>query len=266
MRRCRCCARSASGSPRERPLEGSSSRACLHVTAETANLVRTLARRRRARSRCARPTRCPRRTTSPRRWPSTTAPRSTPRRGEDADAYAGARRGALVALGPHITLDDGADLLVASCTRARPAARRLPRRRPRRRPPACCACARSRPRAAALPGPRRQRGAHRARCSTTTTAPGSRRSTASCARRTSCSPGRTVVVLGYGWTGKGIALRARGAGAQVIVCEVDPMRALEARMEGFEVMPALRGRRRAATSSSRSPAAAACSAPSTSRA
>ena len=51
--------------------------------------------------------------------------------------------------------------------------------------------------------------------------------------------GRTMVVLGYGWTGKGVALRARGAGAQVIVCEVDPMRALEARMEGFEVMPAL---------------------------
>ena len=50
--------------------------------------------------------------------------------------------------------------------------------------------------------------------------------------------GKTIVVLGYGWTGKGVALRARGAGAQVIVCEVDPMRALEARMEGFEVMPA----------------------------
>jgi adenosylhomocysteinase len=51
--------------------------------------------------------------------------------------------------------------------------------------------------------------------------------------------GRTVVVLGYGVTGRGIASRARGAGAQVIVCEVDPMHALEARMEGFEVMPAL---------------------------
>ena len=34
--------------------------------------------------------------------------------------------------------------------------------------------------------------------------------------------GRTVVVLGYGWTGRGVALRARGAGASVIVCEVDP--------------------------------------------
>src|SRR4051812_6943890 len=51
--------------------------------------------------------------------------------------------------------------------------------------------------------------------------------------------GRTVVVLGYGFTGRGIATRARGAGAHVIVCEVDPLRALEARMEGFDVMPAL---------------------------
>ena len=51
--------------------------------------------------------------------------------------------------------------------------------------------------------------------------------------------GHTLVLLGYGMTGKGIAQRARGAGAAVIVCEVDPMRALEARMEGYEVMPSL---------------------------
>jgi adenosylhomocysteinase len=51
--------------------------------------------------------------------------------------------------------------------------------------------------------------------------------------------GRTLVVIGYGWTGRGVAERARGAGASVIVCEVDPVRALEARMQGFEVMPAL---------------------------
>ena len=49
----------------------------------------------------------------------------------------------------------------------------------------------------------------------------------------------TVVVLGYGWTGRGVALRAAGFGASVIVCEVDPLRALEARMEGFTVLPAL---------------------------
>jgi len=51
--------------------------------------------------------------------------------------------------------------------------------------------------------------------------------------------GRTVVVFGYGYTGRGIALRARGAGAWVVVCEVDPLRALEARMEGYEVLQAL---------------------------
>ena len=48
--------------------------------------------------------------------------------------------------------------------------------------------------------------------------------------------GRVVVVFGYGWCGQGIALRAKGAGAQVVVCEVDPVRALEARLEGYEVM------------------------------
>ncbi len=51
--------------------------------------------------------------------------------------------------------------------------------------------------------------------------------------------GQTVVVLGYGWTGRGVALAAHGLGATVIVCEVDPLRALEARMEGFAVMPSL---------------------------
>ena len=51
--------------------------------------------------------------------------------------------------------------------------------------------------------------------------------------------GHTLVLLGYGATGRGIAQRARGAGAVIIVCEVDPLRALEARMDGFEVMPAL---------------------------
>jgi adenosylhomocysteinase len=51
--------------------------------------------------------------------------------------------------------------------------------------------------------------------------------------------GHTMVVVGYGWAGQGVAERARGAGSAVIVCEVDPMRALEARMAGYEVMPAL---------------------------
>jgi adenosylhomocysteinase len=49
--------------------------------------------------------------------------------------------------------------------------------------------------------------------------------------------GSTVVVAGYGWCGRGVASRARGAGAHVVVTEVDPLPALEARMDGFEVMP-----------------------------
>ncbi|MCF6093594.1 adenosylhomocysteinase [Microaerobacter geothermalis] len=49
--------------------------------------------------------------------------------------------------------------------------------------------------------------------------------------------GKTVVVVGYGWCGKGVAMRAKGLGAKVIVTEVDPIKAIEAYMDGFEVMP-----------------------------
>lgn len=49
--------------------------------------------------------------------------------------------------------------------------------------------------------------------------------------------GRKIVVCGYGWCGKGVALRGRGLGAQIIITEVDPIRALEAAMDGFMVMP-----------------------------
>ncbi len=48
--------------------------------------------------------------------------------------------------------------------------------------------------------------------------------------------GKTVAVAGYGWCGRGIALRARGMGSKVIVCEVDPVKAVEAHMDGFRVM------------------------------
>ncbi len=51
--------------------------------------------------------------------------------------------------------------------------------------------------------------------------------------------GKKVVVCGYGWCGHGIALRARGLGAQIIVTEVEPVRALEAMMDGSQVMPLL---------------------------
>ena len=49
--------------------------------------------------------------------------------------------------------------------------------------------------------------------------------------------GKNFVIAGYGWCGKGVAMRARGMGAQIIVTEVNPIRALEAAMDGFRVMP-----------------------------
>ena len=49
--------------------------------------------------------------------------------------------------------------------------------------------------------------------------------------------GSTFVVSGYGWCGRGVAMRAKGHGADVVICEVDPLRALEAVMDGYRVMP-----------------------------
>lgn len=49
--------------------------------------------------------------------------------------------------------------------------------------------------------------------------------------------GKRLVVAGYGWCGKGVAMRAKGLGASIIVTEIDPIKAIEAKMDGFEVMP-----------------------------
>jgi adenosylhomocysteinase len=51
--------------------------------------------------------------------------------------------------------------------------------------------------------------------------------------------GKRVVICGYGWCGRGVAMRAKGLGAHVIVCEVNPIRALEAVMDGYQTMPLL---------------------------
>jgi adenosylhomocysteinase len=51
--------------------------------------------------------------------------------------------------------------------------------------------------------------------------------------------GKNVVVIGYGWCGKGVAMKAKGLGANVIVCEIDPIKAIEAYMDGFKVMPSI---------------------------
>ena len=221
---------------RQRPLDDIRVAACLHVTAETANLVRTLMAGGAQTALCA---------ANPLSTQDDTAAALVEHygaevravRGEDADAYV-ANVAALVASGPQVTIDDGADLITVLHAA----------------------------------GPQRARGLIGAMDETTTglvrvraleaegrlACPvlavnealsertfndryGTGQSTLDGILRATnlLLAGHTLVVLGYGWTGRGVALRARGAGASVIVCEVDPLAALEARMEGFEVMPAV---------------------------
>jgi adenosylhomocysteinase len=157
------------------------------------------------------------------------------RRGEDLDAYA-EHVATLVGGDPHVTLDDGADLLTVAHAAGRTAQLRggveetttgLLRLRAMEAEGrlACPVLAVNESRAERAFNDRHGTGQ--------SAIDGILRAT------NLLLAGHTVVVLGYGWTGRGVAQRARGGGASVVVCEVDPLRALEARMEGFEVLTAL---------------------------
>jgi adenosylhomocysteinase len=218
---------------RDRPLEGVRVAACLHVTAETANLMRGL------RAGGAETVLCSANPLSTRDEVAAAlvdegvAVQAV--RGEDAATYA-RHVEALAAWRPQITLDDGADLLVLMHDREL----------------ADGVVGGAEETTTGLLRLRRLEAEGRLRCpvlavneSRTERTFNDRYGTGQSAldgilRATNLLlAGHTLVLLGYGFTGKGIAQRARGAGAAVIVCEVDPLRALEARMEGFEVMPAL---------------------------
>jgi adenosylhomocysteinase len=221
---------------RERPLDGVSVAACLHVTAETANLVRALIAGGAQVGLCA---------ANPLSTQDDVALALTQRegatvlaeRGESAELYAEHVR-ELVRGAPQVTIDDGADLIgaihdsdpdhaatmlggteetTAGLLRVRALAEQ-----------GTLACP-----VLAVNESRTERAFNDRFGTGQSTIDGILRAT------NLLLAGRTVVVLGYGWTGRGVALRARGAGASVIVCEVDPLRALEARMEGYEVMGAL---------------------------
>jgi adenosylhomocysteinase len=221
---------------REQPLEGVSVAACLHVTAETANLVRALIAGGAQVGLCA---------ANPLSTQDDVAVALTERhgatvlaeRGESAKRYAEHVR-KLVKGAPGVTIDDGADLIgaihesdpehaavmlggteetTAGLLRVRALAEQ-----------GTLACP-----VLAVNESRTERAFNDRFGTGQSTIDGILRAT------NLLLAGRTVVVLGYGWTGRGVALRARGAGASVIVCEVDPLRALEARMEGYEVMGAL---------------------------
>jgi adenosylhomocysteinase len=215
----------------ERPLDGIKVGACLHVTAETANLARTLA------AGGAEVALCAANPLSTQDDVATVlADDMLVRAAHGTDPAPGQRE--VAEWGPAITLDDGADLLVLlheadalpdgflgateETTTGLVRARSLELRCP----------------VLALNEARTERVFNDHYGTGQSTLDGILRAT------NILLAGRTVVVLGYGFTGRGIAGRARGAGAQVIVCEVDPLRALEARMEGFDVMPSLQAAER----------------------
>ncbi|MFP5362565.1 MAG: adenosylhomocysteinase [Thermoleophilia bacterium] len=221
---------------RQRPLDGVRVAACLHVTSETANLLRTLIAGGAEADLCA---------SNPLTTQDDVAAALVDRlgvgvhavRGEDAEAYGG-HVVALATRAPHITLDDGADLL-SVLHAGDPSWRRslvggteetttgLVRLRALQHD-GLLSCP-----VLAVNESLTERTFNDRYGTGQSTLDGILRAT------NMLLAGRTVVVIGYGWTGKGVAQRAKGAGASVIVCEVDPMRALEARMDGCDVMPAV---------------------------
>jgi adenosylhomocysteinase len=232
----------------ERPLEGTRVAACLHVTAETANLVRTLSAGGATVALCS---------ANPLSTQDDVAAalvledgvQVRARRGEDVDTYVQHvlalldMTGSHPPAGPQITLDDGADLLVTAHARGGAVLDGL--------------IGGTEETTTGLVRLRRLQDEGKLRCpvlavneARTERALNDRHGTGQSALdgivRASnvLLAGNTVVVIGYGWAGLGVAERARGAGAAVIVCEVDPLRALEARMAGYQVMPALQAAER----------------------
>ncbi len=223
----------------ERPLDGISVAACLHVTAETACLIRALQAGGAVASLCS---------ANPLSTQDDAAAALVAadgvevhaRRGESTDEYVEHVLALLAGRvgGPYVTLDDGADLMITAHARGADVLepliggteetttglvrlRRLEERGELLRP------------VLAVNEARTERALNDRHGTGQSALDGIVRAS------NVLLAGLTVVVVGFGWAGQGIAERARGAGAAVIICEVDPLRALEARMAGYEVMPAL---------------------------
>jgi adenosylhomocysteinase len=225
----------------DRPLEGTRVGACLHVTAETANLVLTLAGGGARVALCsANPLSTQDDVAAALVYEHGIEVRAL--RGEDADTYARHVRSLLEAR-PEVTVDDGADLLMTAHALGGEALEGL--------------IGGTEETTTGLVRLRRLEAEGKLSCpvlavneARTERALNDRHGTGQSALdgivRAShvLLAGHTLVVVGYGWAGQGIAERARGAGAAVVVCEIDPLRALEARMAGYEVMPALQAAER----------------------
>src|SRR3954467_12459552 len=224
----------------QRPLDGIAVGACLHVTSETANLVRTLEAAGADVALCASNPYATQDEVAAALAATGTEVHAV--RGEDADAWA-SQVAAVVARGPRVTLDDGADLLTAIHL-ARPDL-------------LAGLLGGTEETTTGLVRLRALESEGRLACPVIAVNEaltervfndrfGAGQSVLDGILRTTnlLLAGHTVVVLGYGDTGRGVALRSHGLGASVVVCEVDPLRALEARMEGFAVLPALRAAER----------------------
>ena len=219
---------------RERPLDGMTLAACLHVTAETANLVRTLTAGGARVALCA---------ANPLSTQDDTAAALVERDGVSVFAHRDEDRSeyerhiaAVCETGPRIVLDDGADLISAFHSTHAELAEGV--------------TGAMEETTTGVIGLRALAGAGKLRFPVIAVNEsdtqdlfdgryGTGQSTLDGILRTThvLLAGRRLVVLGYGRSGRGVAIRAQGAGAHVIVCEVDPRRALEAVMDGYEVMP-----------------------------
>jgi adenosylhomocysteinase len=220
----------------ERPLDGVRVAACLHVTAETANLVLALTSGGAQTALCsANPLSAQDDVAAALVYEHGIEVRAL--RGEDVDSYVRHVR-ALLDGRPQVTVDDGADLLMTAHARGGDALGELIGgteetttglvRLRRLEAEGKLACA-----VVAVNEARTERALNDRHGTGQSALDGIVRAS------NVLLAGHTLVVVGYGWAGLGIAERARGAGAAVIICEIDPLRALEARMAGYQVMPAL---------------------------
>ncbi|MDQ4036309.1 MAG: adenosylhomocysteinase [Chloroflexota bacterium] len=219
----------------ERPLDGWRISACLHVTAETANLVRTLADGGADVVLCS---------SNPLSTQDDVAAALVVHhgipvfaiKGEDRDSYY-AHIGAALDHGPHVTMDDGADLVNELHTRRTELLDEVVGGTEETTTGVI------RLRAMANAGKLRY-PVVAVNEALTKHLFDNRYGTGQSAidgilRATNILfAGKTVVVGGYGWVGRGIASRAHGMGANVVVCEIDPTRALEAAMDGYRVLNA----------------------------
>ncbi len=221
---------------KERPLAGMKMSACLHVTAETANLVRTLKAGGADVLLCA---------SNPLSTQDDVAAALVHHygiaayaiKGEDRDTFY-AHIDAAIAHGPHITMDDGADLVSSIHAKHADLAGQIVASMEETTTGVIRLKAMEKDNALLFPviavNDADTKHLFDNRYGTgQSTVDGIIRAT------DILLAGKTVVTAGYGWCGRGFAMRARGMGANVIVTEVDPIKAIEAAMDGFRVMPML---------------------------